>query len=430
MKFLHRLTVVTILLLFVSGCGGGTSAPPVSDTTGAIAGAVMHDGTGIDGVNVALSGDGNANVITRDGGKYSFTNLRPGTYTVTAEQVGYTFASDLNEMKLAAGNSLTCNITATKLGIHVPEDAVTLQSAIDQATNGQTIYVGDGIYHGLGNVAVSFKGKAVTLRSKYGPSKCIVDCGGANQGFILSNNEDRFTVIQGFTIKNCQGGWGAAVELGWADPTIRGNIFDSNSYGGFGAAIGGNGSSPIIENNIFMNNACDSQYLSGVVSFVNGSSPVIQNNIFHDNSCRAINMTLPAGNSPKVINNTIVRNPVGIHIDRRVDTSSQIFHNNILTENTIGLEVVFGYESYNPTWKYNMVYNNSTNYDGIDDQTNLNGNLSLNPLFIDSLNNKFQLQQNSPSIDAGLLFNAPSDDFDGIPRPQRNGIDMGAYEYH
>lgn len=432
MKLVYRLAFVAILVLFVSGCGGGTTSSPMVDTTGTVSGIVMLNGTGMDGVNVTLSGSGNANAITRNGGKYSFTNLNPGTYTVMAEQVGYDFVSNLSDMNLAAGKSLTCNITATKLGIHVPGDAATLQSAIDQATNGQTIYVDDGIYHGPGNVAVTFKGKAVTLRSKYGPSKCIVDCSGANQGFILSNNEDHFTVIQGLTIKNCQGDWGAAIELSPAHPTIRGNIFDSNSQqaGGFGAAIGGNGSSPIIEKNIFLNNTCDSQYLSGVASFVNGSSPIINNNIFHDNSCRAINMTLPTGNAPKVINNTIVRNSVGIHVDRRVDTSGQTFQNNIISENTIGLEVVFGSESYNPTWKYNLVYNNSMNYVGIIDQANLNGNLSLNPLFLDSLNNKFQLQQNSPSIDAGLLFNAPSDDFDGIARPNGNGIDIGAYEYH
>jgi len=428
MKLLYQVTVISILVLFVSGCGDGTNS------TGTVTGTVILNSNGMDGVSVVLSGNDTGNdsatTTTQNGGKYSFSNLRPGTYTVTAEQVGYAFASNLNNMKIDSGSSLTCNIAATKLGVHVPEDAATLQSAIDQATNGQTIYVADGIYHGTGNVAVNFNGKAVTLRSKYGPSNCIVDCGGANQGFILNNNEDHFTVIQGFTIKNCQGGWGAAVDLAWAHPTISGNIFDNNSQAGFGAAIGGNGSSPIIEKNIFTNNACDSQYLSGVVSFVNGSSPLIQSNIFHDNSCRAINMTLPTGNSPKIINNTIVRNPVGIHVDRRVDTNAQIFQNNIITNNTIGLEVVFGDETYNPTWKYNLIYDNLTDYDGIADQTNLNGNISVNPLFIDSLNNNFRLQQNSHAIDAGLLFNAPSEDFDGISRPQRNGIDIGAYEYH
>jgi len=245
MESLYRLTVVAILVLFVSGCGDGTTS------TGTVTGTVMLNGTGMDGVSVALSGDGTATATTQNGGEYSFSNLRPGTYTVTAEQVGYAFVSNLSDMKIVAGGSLTCNIAATKLGIHVPEDAATLQSAIDQAANGQTIYVNDGIYHGTGNVAVNFNSKAVTLRSISGPSNCIIDCGGANQGFVLNNNEDHFTVIQGFTIKNCQGDWGAAVELTGSHPIVRGNIFDSNSQtsGGFGAAIGGNGSSPIIEKN-------------------------------------------------------------------------------------------------------------------------------------------------------------------------------------
>ena len=424
MKTVYQVVFVVILVLFVSGCEG-----TAVDSSGTVAGTVTLNGTGMDGVSVTLSGDGTVTATTQNGGKYQFTNLKAGTYKVTAVLVGYDFVSNLSDVKLAAGNSLTCNFTATKLGIHMPEDVATL-SAIDQATYGQTIYVNDGVYHGQGNVAVNFNGKTVTLMSKNGPSNCIVDCGGANQGFLFNNDEDHFSVIQGFTIKNCRGGWGAAIDLGWAHPTIRGNIFEGNSQGGFGAAIGGNGSSPVIEKNIFVNNSCDGEYLSGVVSFVNGSSPLIRNNIFHDNNCRAINMTLPTGNAPQVINNTIVRNTAGIHVDRRVDTREQIFENNILAENGIGLEVVFGLDEYNPTWKNNLVYNNSTNYDGIADQTNINGNIAADPLFLDSQNYKFQLQQNSPARDAGLLFIAPTDDFNGIPRPQGNGIDMGAYEYH
>jgi hypothetical protein len=138
---------------------------------------------------------------------------------------------------------------------------------------------------------------------------------------------------------------------------ITGNVFDGNQQGagGFGAAIGGNNSSPIIQQNVFQNNSCDGQFLSGVVSFVNTSSPRIVNNIFQDNPCRAINMTLPSGSLPQVINNTIVRNVSGVRVDRRIPTNQQVYRNNLIVGNQIGLEVDFGGESFNPTWENNLV---------------------------------------------------------------------------
>ena len=41
---------------------------------------------------------------------------------------------------------------------------------------------------------------------------------------------------------------------------------------------------------------------------------MLANNIFEDNPCRAVNMTLPEGNAPTVVNNTIVRNRVGLEL--------------------------------------------------------------------------------------------------------------------
>jgi len=55
-------------------------------------------------------------------------------------------------------------------------------------------------------------------------------------------------------------------------------------------------------------------------------------------------------------------------------------------------------------------------------------NISANPGFVDPGNADFHLLSTSPAIDAGLLINYITEDFDGTPRPQGTAFDIGAYE--
>ena len=50
-------------------------------------------------------------------------------------------------------------------------------------------------------------------------------------------------------------------------------------------------------------------------------------------------------------------------------------------------------------------------------------------LFVDPMNLDFHLSQTSIAIDQGTLVDAPSVDYDGSPRPQGKGVDIGAFEY-
>jgi len=231
----------------------------------------------------------------------------------------------------------------------------------------------------------------------------------------LQSGEGTHSTLSGFTIQHGSAAFGAGVTLTFASATITRNVFRNNAQGsgGFGAAIGGNGSSPVIERNTFQANTCDTQFLSGVVSFVNSSSPLIINNIFFRNPCRAINMTLPEGNHPEIANNTIVQNSVGVRVDARVPTSTQLYANNVIVANDVGLQVDFLIPGNEPTWMNNLVFNNTINYSGIADQTGLNGNVSVDPQFVATRN--FQLQPTSPAIDAGTLSvpNLPPTDFAG-----------------
>lgn len=50
------------------------------------------------------------------------------------------------------------------------------------------------------------------------------------------------------------------------------------------------------------------------------------------------------------------------------------------------------------------------------------------PLFVNPAGADFHLQAGSPAIDRGSAVSAPATDFDGVPRPQGAGIDIGAFE--
>ncbi|MBZ5720839.1 MAG: hypothetical protein LAO03_10710 [Acidobacteriia bacterium] len=319
--------------------------------------------------------------------------------------------------------------------IHVPADQPTIQAGIDAAVNGDVVLVAPGTY----KENIDFHGKAIKVRSMSGPGRTIIDGGNINTVVNFGSGEGPKSVLMGFTIQHGSASFGAGVMLGLASPTIIGNTFRNNAEGsgGFGAGIGGNNASPVIERNTFLNNTCDTQFLSGVVSFVNTSAPIIINNIFVNNPCRAVNMTLPTGNAPVIANNTIINNSVGVRMDARVPTSTQLYLNNLIYGNQMGLEVDFLSAGNEPTWTNNLVFQNTTNYFGIADQTGQNGNISVDPVFVDFTHHNFQLQSTSPAIDAGTLSvpHLPPTDFLGHQRVvdgNGDGIalpDLGAYEF-
>lgn len=338
--------------------------------------------------------------------------------------------------RLAALALIACiadpGLAATR---RVPADHPTIQAAIDASANGDAVLVSPGTYF----ERIDFKGKAVLLSSAQGPEVTIIDGQSGGTTVTFATGEGAMSVLEGFTIRGGSASFGAGLTMLVASPTIVGNIFEDNAQGagGFGAAIGGNVASPIIERNLFRRNSCDGQWLSGVVSFVNGSSPWIVNNVFVDNPCRAIQMTIPVGYAPRVINNTMRRNAVGIRVDRRIATGLHVYRNNLIAGNGIGLEVDFGTDADNPTWRNNLLYGNGVNYSGIAVQTGSNGNISANPLLSNVAGREATLMAGSAAIDAGdatgLLL--PEQDYEGDARigdGDGNGtatVDIGADEY-
>ncbi len=174
-------------------------------------------------------------------------------------------------------------------GFRVPEVYATLQAAIDDARDGDTIWVADGTYSGEGNLRIDFFGKAITVRSENGPASCTIDCQGQGQAFHFHSGETAASVLDGFTITN--GGnteYGGGIRCVGSSPTIRNCIFIKNSAGHYGGGLCNcYGSRPTVINCTFQENSCASSRLSGRgggMANRHGSSPAVTDCTFIGNS--------------------------------------------------------------------------------------------------------------------------------------------------
>jgi parallel beta-helix repeat protein len=271
------------------------------------------------------------------------------------------------------------------------------------------------------------------------------------------------------------GGGGIAINSG--SPLIQGNFIRNNGQtSGFSGGVGGGGiavlgaaSARILNNNI-SNNSWYSASGGGISLFAAGT-PTIQNNIVSFNSAysqgggfyivnqsdAAIVQNLIVGNTasiggavywfvpsgargPLLINNTIDANAAlqgsGIFADG-FDAQAQII-NNIVAAAANQTAIMCGnFDSSVPVFRNNDVVSTSgPAYGGIcSSQTGLNGNISVDPLFVNASESDYHLQLGSPAIDAAFAAGgAPQADFDGVIRPldgNGDGLavpDLGIYE--
>ncbi|MEW6606801.1 MAG: right-handed parallel beta-helix repeat-containing protein [bacterium] len=362
----------------------------------------------------------------------------------------------------------------TKAGdLYVPSGTyTTIQSAIDAAVNGDTIYVGSGTY----NEAI-YINKRISIIGA-GANVCTITAISlGNTNTVTFDGENANGTITGFTVtgemtitdfpltRASRGGFyntGNGIYcLNGANPTIINNTISGHTVCGISCyysspiiinnTISENGdvslfcynSSPIITNNTISGNNwvgiyCDNESSPTItnntisengevgISCYSSSSPHIVNNIISKNNWNGI---FCSSSSPQIINNTISRNTF-YGISCRF--SSPVITNNIITENGRTSDEYFGILSDNssPQINYNCVWGNgqsgNNSYSGCSAGPN---DISYNPQFIS--NGNFHLQPLSPCIDAGsnTAIGTITTDKDGNPRFVNGIIDIGAYEY-
>jgi len=329
---------------------------------------------------------------------------------------------------------------------YVPDNFPKIQTAIDQASSGDTIIVRPGIY--VENI--DFIGKAITVKSEKGPHLTIIDGGqpvDPKLGSVVffKSGEGRDALLGGFTITN---GKGCEISPGVADgggiyclkdcgPTIKNNIVTNNVVIGQITAGGGiscRGYARITNNTICNNQADMGGGIYCATDYHYGNSIIADNVICNNYVPMGGGGVFYAGLADsRFMNNVVYGNVAEVYGGGVVcDYSAVEFNNNTIVYNRVENNGPGG--GIHVTAAHILIYNSifwgnepdqvegyypDVNYCAVQDGYQGTGNISDYPRFVDPLNGDFHIRYDSPCREAGKLdiFYFPKTDCDGDPRP-------------
>jgi len=242
------------------------------------------------------------------------------------------------------------------------------------------------------------------------------------------------------TVTNCifsgnSAGWGGGMSnspsfqtMPGSSPTLTNCTFSGNAAG-VGGGMYNFDSSPTLTNCIFSGNSAGEGGAGGGMSN-SGSSPTLTNCIFSGNSAGIAGGGMSNySSSPTVTNCIFIGNTAGTRgggMDNY--SSSPILANCVLWGDTVST----GSEIYDGSSTSTVTYSN------IQGGFTGEGNIDVDPLFVDAASGDLHLQPTSPCIDTGSNDAVPDDvttDPDGDPRivdgdgDSTATVDKGAYEY-
>ncbi|MBD3234952.1 MAG: hypothetical protein GF315_14615, partial [candidate division Zixibacteria bacterium] len=144
--------------------------------------------------------------------------------------------------------------------INVPDDYSTIQEAINNSINGDTIRVAPDEYF----ENINFNGHNVTVASWFIDmgdtsyiSSTIVNGDNSGTVFVFENGENNVAHLIGFTIINGSADSGGGIRCVNSSPVISNNVIKQNySNRGGGGIYAANNSAAIITSNIVKENDC------------------------------------------------------------------------------------------------------------------------------------------------------------------------------
>ena len=205
--------------------------------------------------------------------------------------------------------------------------------------------------------------------------------------------------------------------------------------GGYGVYVGGD--ELLIRGNVIHNASGFALHLYPVIN-----RSLVENNLLYDNGSmnlrfgsqtkkRSGDGIIVGGGSGNIVRNNVCYNNIDWGI--RVGGNNNLIANNTFYNN--GLQGIYVYDGTSNVIRNNIAYQNrgEEGYPGdsyIGRGSTQDHNLfSIDPKFVNAARGDFHLQAGSPAIDAGISIPGFNNDFDGTPRPQQGGWDIGAYEF-
>jgi len=292
--------------------------------------------------------------------------------------IGSVFAGDADAKTISSvgfdGNTLY-------VGGSGPNNYTTIQSAIDDAVDGDTVFVYDDSSPYYENVVV---GKSINLvgENRY---TTVIDGSGGDVVYVLAS----WVNISGFTIQNSSSD-NEGIEISSNFNTINGNVITNNNCGIY---LKGTSNNNIEGNSLSYNSDgiklsyADSNNISGngfrncfgnVIHLISSSNNKIESNIISHNYILK-GIILADSNNNILIGNTIDSN----YYNCEVGILLSVSNSNIITGNTVSTSDVFGDGIQLLTSSNNIITDNnisSNEQDGIHLSLSSNNNITGNTI--------------------------------------------------
>jgi parallel beta-helix repeat protein len=162
----------------------------------------------------------------------------------------------------------------------------TIQAALDAAADLDIIELADGVYSGVGNRDLRYRGTSLLLRSTNGAENCIIDGGETSRGFTFNGGETELAVLSGVTIRNGFSGTGGGLSFsGSSSPTIWNCLIMENIGNSDGGGAQITSSSPIFDGCVFRGNRAVGDDGGGLI-IGSSSQPLFRNCRIVDNQAK------------------------------------------------------------------------------------------------------------------------------------------------
>lgn len=344
-----------------------------------------------------------------------------------------------NKTTIDAGNLGSAVTSPAYSGTGTILDGFTLTHGIGSGTDLQkhgggllcadvNLVVNDCVF--MENTVSAFGAGAYLTGSNATFTNCTFTGNTANQGGgLYADSASSPTITNCIFTSNTAGGVGGAVALDGGQAVIQDSLFDTNgSTADAGAVYVGGSAAPTIRRCTFVSNTT---WGRGGALLMEGTNAFVRNNLFCNNWALYAGGIAVASGSPVIVGNTLHNNtsdlyPGGIGCD---GAGTPVIVNNIIHGGSSGYSETSG---ATPDFRFNDVFANA-GYDYPDgpDLTGANGNISVNPAFVNPAANDYRLTAESPLIDLGdeSVVLPDETDLDSQPRRQRAGVDIGACEY-